>query len=344
MSTCVSKCGIDCGGCPWGPDPRKAMSGDEFDEFRHHAKRVLGYMPITTPCVTCQTPDADIPKKTVLPNRNCLIRRCVDKTGIANCAYCARFPCDALKAIAGLWTRHRIESKLGSPLSDEEYRAFVEPFEGLTRLDALRASLQPDEIVEPETVAKSATRLVAFPEGLPVTDDVAAFKAVYTLLASLEQSSLGLRDTDTFAQHHTLETQKAHVFRFLWILGTNGTMDSETASYLVVDAATYHASRGKEKRLAIWSFVQDVVFKGLADFGVCCELVALTGVTTEDVTTGTGYLRKRGWVIRMAFEGRIGGTAALHALQTYAKNLDKHFGSRAFQRFRRADMRILLET
>jgi hypothetical protein len=319
------------------------MTEDEFDAFRHQAKRILGYMPIQTPCVTCQTPDADLPKQSVLPNRRCLIRRCVDRTGIVNCAYCARFPCDTLQATAGLWTRHRIESKRGSPLSDEEYRSFVEPFEGLTRLAALRASLPPDAIVEPATVTPSKTRLVAFPEDLPVTNDVAAFKAVYTLLASLACSSLGLSNPDTFAQHHTLETHKAHLFRFLWILGTHGTLESETASHLVVDAATYHANRGREKRLALWAFVHDVVFKGLAELGVCCDRVVLTGVKTEDVTTGTGYLRKRGWVIRLSFAERIGGTAALHALHTYATTLDEHFGSRGLQRFRRADMRILLE-
>ena len=344
MSNLVSKCGIDCGACPWGPYPRKDMTAEEFEQFKNNAKRILGYMPIKTPCVTCQTPDAEIPKKTLLPNRKCLIRQCVDKTGISNCAYCSRFPCDTLKATAGVWNRQSIETKLGSPISEEEYHAFVEPFEGLSRLEAIHASLKPDEIVEPAKVTKSERRIIGFPENLPLKEDIASFRAVHKLLASLEHSSLGLRDTDTFAQQHKLENQKAHVSRFLWIFGNYGKFEKENGTHLVVDAETYQANRGKEKTLSIWSFVEEVVFKVLAEFGVCCERVALKGVKNEDLTTGTGYLRKRGGVMKVSFEERIGGTAALEALQTYVKKLDKKYGSRAFQRFRRADMQILLET
>ena len=343
MSSRVSKCGIDCGACPWGPYPRKDMTAEDFEQFRTNAKRILGYMPIRTPCVTCQTPDAEIPKKSMLPNRKCLIRQCVDKTGISNCAYCSRFPCDTLKATAGVWNRQSIEAKLGAPISEEDYHLLVEPFEGLCRLEAIHASLKPNEIVEPAKVSKSDRKTVDFPENLPFKEDIASFKAVHKLLASIDHSSLGLRDTDTFAQQHKLENQKLHVLRFLWILGNHGKFKKEDSTYLVVDAETYQANRGKEKRLSIWSFVKDVVFKVLAEFGVRCERVALKGVKNEDLTTGTGYLRKRGWVMRMSFEEKIGGTAALKALQTYVKKLDKKYGSRAFNRFRSADMQILLE-
>jgi hypothetical protein len=48
--------------------------------------------------------------------------------------------------------------------------------------------------------------------------------------------------------------------------------------------------------------------------------------------------------MKISFEEKIGGTAALKALQTYAKELDKKYGSRAFQRFRDVDMTILLDT
>jgi hypothetical protein len=342
MTNLVSKCGIDCGACPWGPYPRKDMTADEFEQYRNNGKKILGYMPIKTPCVTCQTPDEKIPKKSKLPNRKCLIRQCVDKTGVANCGYCSRFPCDTLKATAGAWNRESIEAKLGAPISEEDYHSFVEPFEGLSRLAAIRASLKPDEIVEPAKVPTSKTRIVEFPDNLPFKEDMASFKAVHNLLVNIEDSSLGLQDTDTFAQQHKLENQKAHILRFLWILGNYGKFNKMKNANLTVDAEIYYGNRGKEKTLSIWSFVEDVVFKVLAEFGVCCERVVLKGVKNEDLTTGTGYLRKRGWVMRMSFEEKIGGTAALKALQTYAKKLDKKYGSRAFQRFREADMTILL--
>jgi len=343
MTNLVSKCGIDCGACPWGPFPRKDMTAEEFEQYRNNGKKILGYMPIKTPCVTCQTPDEKIPKTSKLPSRKCLICQCVDKTGVANCAYCSRFPCDTLKATAGLWNRESIEAKLGASISEEDYHSFVEPFEGLNRLEAIHASLKPDEIVEPAKVPKSKTRIVEFPDNLSFKEDIPSFKVVHNLLVTIENSSLGLQDTDTFAQQHKLEKQKAHILRFLWILGNYGKFEKRISSYLVVDAETYYVNRGKEKTLSIWSFVEDIVFKFLAEFGVCCERVVLKGVKIEDLTTGTGYLRKKGWVMRVSFEEKIGGNAALKALQTYAKKLDKKYGSRAFQRFREADMTILLD-
>jgi len=319
------------------------MTAEEFEHYRKKGKEILGFMPIKTPCVTCQTPDEKIPKTTKLPNKKCLIRQCVDIAGVANCAYCSRFPCETLKGTAGLWNRKSIEDKFGEPLSEKDYHSFVEPFEGLSRLSAIPSSLNPNEIVEPSKVPKYKTRIVKFPDNLPVKEDFASFMAVHNLLLNIDDSSLGLKDTDTFAQQHKLENHKAHILRFLWILGNYGEFEKRISSYFVVDAETYYVNRGKEKTLSIWSFVEDVVFKFLAEFGVCCERVVLKGVRIEDLTTGTGYLRKRGWVMRMSFEERIGGVAALKALQTYAKKLDKKYGSRAFQHFRDADMTILLD-
>ena len=343
MSNIVSKCGIDCGVCPWGPYPRKGMTPEEFEQFRKDVKRIVGYMPIKTPCMTCQIPDDKIPKTSKLPNKKCLIRQCVDKTGISNCAYCSRFPCDTLKGTAGQWNRKSIETKLGIPISEEEYHSFVEPFEGLNRLEAICASLKQEDVVEPAKVPRSERRIVDFPGKIPLQENLAGFKAVHKLLSDLEHSSLGLSDTDTFAQQHKLENHKAHVLRFLWIVGNYGKFDTERTACLVVDAEMYQANRGKEKSLSIWSFVKDVVYKVLSEFGVRGERVAINGVKIEDLTTGTGYLRKKGWVMRISFDEKIGDHDTLKALRTYAKKLDKKYGSRAFNRFRNADMKVLSE-
>lgn len=344
MSGLVAKCGIDCGVCPWGPNPRKSMTAEKFGQFRNSAKRILGYMPIKTPCLTCQVPDAKIPKGSKLPNRKCLIRQCVDRSKVANCAYCSRFPCDTLKATSGVWNRENIEKRLGAPISEEEYHAFVEPFEGIGRLQTVRASLKRDEISEPAKVPLSETRIVDFPENMRFSrQETASFKAVHQLLAAVNGSSLGMRDIDTFAQQHRLENRRAHVLRFLWILARYGRFEKETDGWLAVDAGTYVANRGSEKMLAIWSFVRDTVFKIWSEFGVCCELHALEGAKDEDLATGTGYLRSKGWVMKMWFEEKIGGTVALQALQSYTRKLDDKYGKKAFERFSEADMRVLFE-
>jgi hypothetical protein len=113
---------------------------------------------------------------------------------------------------------------------------------------------------------------------------------------------------------------------------------------LVVDASAYVANRGSEKMLAIWSFVRDTVFKVLSEFGVCCERGVLKGVSEEDLATGTGYLRSKGWVMKMWFEEKTGGMAALEALQSYTRRLDEKCGKKALQHFSKADMQVLSKT
>jgi hypothetical protein len=249
-----------------------------------------------------------------------------------------------VKATGGVWNRENIEKKLGAPISEEEYNAFVEPFEGISRLEAIRASLKPEEVVEPAKIPTSETRVYDFPENLPFSkEETAPFKAVHKLLSTIERSSLGLRDTDTFAQQHRLENRRAHVLRFLWILGRYSEFEKEKSAHLVVEAQTYLANRGSEKTLAIWSFVKDTVFKVLSEFGVCCERVALKGLKEEDLATGTGYLRSRNWVMKISFEEKIGGTATIKALQTYTRKLDEEYGKRAFKHFSAADMQIFFE-
>ena len=317
------------------------MTPEQFDQYRNKGKQILGYMPIKTPCATCQTPDEKIPKTSKLPSKKCLIRQCVDKAGIPNCAYCSRFSCDTLKATAGLWNRKSIEAKLGAPLSEQDYHSFIEPFEGLNRLTNIRYSLNPDQIVEPPKATISAIKIVDFPDSMLFKEGTLSFKAVHNLLAAIEDSSLGLKNTDTFAQQHKLERQKAHILRFLWIMGNYGKLEESTRH--IVDAETYQSNRRQQKNLSILSFVKEVIFKALADFGICCKLVALNGVKVEDLTTGTGYLRKRGWIMKISFEEKIGGTATIKALQTFAHRLDQKYSTRAFQHFRQADMTVMLD-
>ena len=85
-------------------------------------------------------------------------------------------------------------------------------------------------------------------------------------------------------------------------------------------------------------FVEDVVFKMLAEFGVKGQRIALQGVKEEKLITGTGYLRKDGWRMTMWFE-EDRDHATLKALYNYATRLKSQYSSKAFQRFKRADMR-----
>jgi len=93
-----------------------------------------------------------------------------------------------------------------------------------------------------------------------------------------------------------------------------------------------------------WSFIQDTVFKILTEFGVSCRRNTLKGAKEEDLATGTGYLRSKGWVMKISFDEEIGGKAALKALKTYIQKIDEKYGKKAFQYYQDVDMRVLIET
>lgn len=342
MPDVYSKCGMNCGRCPWSRFTRESMkTAENFQRFRDRCKKILGYSPTEQPCLTCQTPDKELPKGTRIPPLNCHVRQCVTRIGIKNCAYCSRFPCGAIKDLGTEWTREKFEAKLGASLS-EDYLTFVEPFEALRHLEDIRASLSPKDIAEAVTVPSLETRIVDFPVGLHFSEkEASAFKAVHRLLASIKRSSLGLTDTDTFAQQRRLKNRMPHFLRFLWIFGRFGEFKKENGTHLTVNPKTYLANRGSEKTLASWPFVENIILKILPEFGIHCKRVALKGAKEKDLVTGTGYLRDKGWVMAMSLDQAHGGASALEALQTYTEKLDKKYGKKAFKYFSDVDMQVL---
>jgi hypothetical protein len=342
LSKLIAKCGMNCGTCPWGPYARENMSSEEFGQYRKDAKKILGYQPMQKPCPTCQTPNEMIPKGSKLPPRNCLVRKCVDRIDVENCAYCSKFQCEAVKDTAGSWNRKKFEEKHGGPISEEDYRKFIEPFEGLQRLKTIRASIRPEDIVHATKAPPLRAKITEFPEDLPFSkEETTALKEVHEFLATVKRSILGVTDTDTFAQQERLNNRTSHFLRFLWILGRFGEFREENGAYLVVDAKTYIANRGSEWTLASWPYVKDTVFNILSELGVHCERVALEGVKEKALTTGTGYLRSKGWVMKASFDNEICSIAAVKALQTFARKLDEKYGKRAFRHFADVDLRIL---
>ncbi|MHA2314156.1 MAG: hypothetical protein ACXACF_02555 [Candidatus Hermodarchaeia archaeon] len=41
MVEVVSKCGMNCGGCPWSPITRKDLAPEDFPAFAKRAKAIL---------------------------------------------------------------------------------------------------------------------------------------------------------------------------------------------------------------------------------------------------------------------------------------------------------------
>ena len=342
MSEVVSKCGMNCAKCPWSPITRKHISDEEFPKMRKETKALLGYSPTEKPCLLCLTPDDKINKKDATHwharfRKGCQVRKCVTNMGIKNCAYCSRFPCDFEQTHGGIWTREAYENIHGRPITDEEYNKYIEPFEALTRLQRIRKKLSSEEIVEAPTVPLLKAEVVEFPDSLSGVQ-AADFKKLHSVLKSLKESTLAGVDADLAIQQGRLQNRVKYLFRFLLILAVHGKLQEKNGRALVVDPETYRDNRGSETALMSVSTLENVIFPNLAKVGMEAEIVKLA----NDWKVPTGYLRRRGWEMKLIFTKKIGGLATLKALQNYGKALEEKFGKRAFRYFSDVDMNILV--
>lgn len=334
---------MNCAKCPWSPITRKQISDEEFPKFRKQAKAILGYTPTEKPCLLCLTPDEKISQKDSTHwharfRKGCQVRNCVTRMGIKNCAYCSRFPCDVEKAHGGSWTRETYENLHGRPITDEEYYAFIEPFEAVNRLERIRAKLSPNEIVEAPTVPLLKAKIVNFPDSLAGPQS-ADFKQLHSMLSTLKESMLTGVDADLAIQQHRLKNRVKYLFRFLWIFAVHGKLQETNGQTLVVDPETYKGNRGSETGLMSLSVLENIIFPNLVKVGVKARIVELA----KDWKVPTGYLRMRGWEMKIAFSKKIGSVASLKALQAYGNALEEKYAKRAFQYFANVDMTVLAE-
>jgi hypothetical protein len=330
MKDLFSKCGCNCGRCP-------SYKGNlQTDEDRQRCSdgwyRYLGFR--LSPgklrlCDGCQAPDDENPVR----YQNCYVRKCAVRNGVETCAHCSAYSCEDVKnlhEIQRVGARERIAARLGAPIPEEDYLAFVEPYEGIKHLEAIRASLGPQDIVEMTKVSVKPG-VADFPDDLSFSEEeTSAFEALHRLLATV-----GCADGVSYARQVKLKERRRHLLKILWAFGRFGEFKEEGGSHLVIDSETYLA----QKIHSSYSRLKDYC-KALEGYGVHCEHVPLT---KEGWLTPGGALRKGGWCLKMSFGDDANGTSALRGLQSYAAELDETYGERAFRYFSKADMRVLVK-
>jgi len=340
----VAKCGADCSICPWSKTVQDPMTKEQYEEYCVGCKKTLGFAP-TGPyqnCVGCQTPEEEWPVGTRIPLKNCSFRICVMRTGIENCAYCSRFPCEYVKDRADEWSLDNIEKKFGKPVSDEDYNSYILPFERFSRLKKIHETLTPNQIVEVKTVPPTKDKIVKFPKNLELDEEnVTSLKKVHYLLSVINKSSLNMKDTDVYAQQERLKTRIKHLMRFLWIIG-NFAEKEENANSFIIDAKSYMKNRHSESSLGYWSFMENFLMKAFQEFGVIIEIIQLSEekVGKKGWLTPTGALRDRNWQMRVSCSEEIGFIKTLEALQSFCKKLEEKYRKRSFGYFAKADMRL----
>jgi len=333
LQVLFAKCGNNCGRCPSYKENLKT------DEDRQRCsdgwEKYLGFR--LSPgklrlCDGCQAPDAENP---ILYYKNgCTIRRCAVFNGAQTCAHCSVYPCEDLKAFQDV-NRKEIEARIRTPIPEEQYLTFIEPYENLKHLDEIRASLGQEDIVEPTKPPPFKPKTVDFPEDLPFSkEETSAFKALHRLVRTINTV-----DADTYAMQERLKKRRHYFLKLLWTFGLWGELKEEGGLHLVLDGDIYL----EQKLAGRYSTVVDHHFKTLEGYGVHCEHIALG----EGWLLPSGWLRRRGkgwdkgWLMKMAFDDNAGGVSALEALKVYTAKLNEKYGKRAFRYFSKADMRVL---
>jgi hypothetical protein len=333
-----ARCGNHCGRCPsfrqnlvTDEDRRRCSDGWlKYHGFRYSPEKLLR-------CDGCQAPDDEKPVRYI----NCLIRRCALQNGAETCAHCAVYPCEELlsRIPAADW-RDRIVARMGTPIPEEDDLAFVAPYECLRNLDALRASLDPEDIVEPSRLT-ARFRTVDLPSDLPLSqEERSATRALHRLLAALNAPAGSV----PYAQREVLKQRRSQLLKLLWLFGLLGELEGGEGvrPHLVVDSQGYFTL----KLHSDFSTLKGCL-EALRGYGVEGEIVPLV---EEGWLTPTGALRKQAgrkggpvWLIRLSFDEQAGGERALAALRNYATRLDEAYGKGAYRRFAQADMRSLRE-
>jgi hypothetical protein len=220
---------------------------------------------------------------------------------------------------------------LGTPISQDDYRAFIKPYEGLKHLSEIRSTLKPEEIVEPSVPKPIRARVVDFPlnPGLPESE-TRGFLALHGTLRRIVTAQ-----TRTFAIHDSLKRRRKNLLNFLWVFGHRGRLKG---TVLEIDSSTL------SNRDEFGNIVRkrDNALHSPAKLALAA--VKELGISGEHIPEG-----RNDWLLRLSFDDRAGGRAALRALADYTSALVAQHGEpeyvgsskykgEAFKRFAAADM------
>ena len=332
MRDLYSKCGANCGHCPAFKE--NIVTDEDRQRCSDGWHRYLGAWVRADRicCDGCQTPD-DENLELIVPN--CSIRKCALINGFKTCAWCTAYPCEDLERTAATINPEKIASRYEAPVPKADYFAFIEPYELLKHLDELRASLSPEELVEPIKPRPFKPKTVDFPTDLPFSEDeTPAYLALHRLLRIMNTV-----EGDSNIMQMRLKKRRQYFLKLLWTFGLYGELKEEGGWHLELDDDVYY----EQKLLGHYDTVVNRYFKVLAEYGVRCQPIPMG----EGWLLPSGWMRRRckaweaGWLMKLAFSDEAGGVAALRALGTYTSRLSEECGKRAFRRFSMVDMQVL---
>jgi hypothetical protein len=329
MNDLIAKCGCNCSRCPTYKNNLQAIEDRKRCSWGWKKYLNIKLSPEKLrPCDGCSISD----DKRKVYYLNCHVRKCAMINGVENCAFCSDYPCREVLNIHSLQkpdAKEKIIERTGASIQQEDYLAFIEPYEGIKHLNEIRQTLGADEIVEMKRFSVRP-KILSFPIDLPFSKDkISTYQYLHQIIATLEVS-----EHISHARKFTLEKNRKQLLKILWAFGRFGELKEEDGSHLMLGSETYSS----QKISSYYSKVQDYI--GLiAKYGVHCEIVPLQ---EKGWVTPTGALRNTGWLMKLTIDEKISGGLTVKALKNYAAKLDEKYGKNAFRYFSKGDMQVLI--
>jgi len=330
MKDFIAKCGCNCSKCPTYKENLKTLKDRE--RCSRGFERYLGARLKPEKLRLCDGCIVQENKRKVY-YVNCIVRKCALYNGIKNCAYCSEYPCGDVLNLHETQkpdALEKITERLGTAISQKDYLAFIEPYEGIKHLNEIRKSLKSEEIVKLKAVSVKP-KIIDFPVKFPFSKkETEAFKYLHNIISSLETG-----EKLSFARNVILQKNRKHLLNILWALGKYGEWREDGDSYLILESEIY-----AELKITAYHSKLLEYCSILKKYDVNCEIVPLI---EKGWLTPTGGLRKKGWFMRMSFDDNTGEIHTLKALKNYVLLLDEKYGKNAFRYFSKGDMRVMLE-
>jgi hypothetical protein len=335
MDEMIAKCGCNCSKCPTyknnlqTPEDRKRCSWgwEEYLNIRLSPEKLRL-------CDGCQVPD----NQRKVYYLNCIVRKCAQSSGITNCAFCSVYPCGEVKHLHITFVeniREMTAERIGREIPDKDYFDFIQPYEGIKKLDTIRKTLARNEMKEPKKFHLKS-KMKGFPDKLLHSEkDGSIYKSLYDLLARIN----GLVQDVPFAKREALKRKRPYLNLLLWTFGLYGTFRKRDDTSLTIDSKDY----GNQKNQRVYSKLKDY-FEIFKVYGAHFELIPLD----EKWLTSSGGLQIKlgrkeipAWIMTLSFDSNLSGKKGLIALQSYAKKLLAKYGEKSIDYFSKSDMEVL---
>ncbi len=324
MDNYFGKCGNNCSNCPTYKenirtvdDRQRCSTGwEKYLDIKLSPEKLRA-------CDGCSVPDSQ--RKTYY--LNCKVRKCAIINELNNCSYCLGFPCEELLRVHSLQNisgRSDFMEKTGTEIPKTDFELFIEPYAGIRHLNRIRQGIRKDELI-PYKRYSTNSKFTPFPKFAHKSENI---KRIYSFL-----TSIGVENDISFARLQTLKDKRGKLLKIIWAMALLGKFNEENGC-LELDGNTFLS----QKIQSMYNPLKDY-FNDLKQYNIRCDLIPLV---QKGWLTPNGGLKKEGWKIRLTFEDSIVPGKFLKQLKEYTKKLVDKYSDKAFNVFKKADLRVLL--